>query len=119
MRRIGLAVVLAVNLLAVPVAPEAQQGTKVPRVGLLDYAAFRDPLLEMLRDLVSRSSLIIAVFRAAGAPSCPPDEHEQLVTALERREPRAVNLMHEHLDPEIAALDREFGLDLQRRWGWH
>ncbi len=64
-------------------------------------------LLEMLRDLVSRSSLIIAVFRAAGAPSCPPDEHEQLVTALERREPRAVSLMHEHLDHVLSDLRLE------------
>jgi len=33
--------------------------------------------------------------------------------------PEDVAFMHEQLDPEIAALDREFGLDLQRRWGWH
>ena len=25
----------------------------------------------------------------------------------------------DQLDPEIAALDREFGLDLRRRWDWH
>lgn len=33
--------------------------------------------------------------------------------------PDDVAFMHEHLDAEIAALDREFGLDLRRRWGWH
>jgi len=33
--------------------------------------------------------------------------------------PEDVAFMHEQLDPEIAALDREFGLDVQRRWGWH
>src|SRR5437016_6477836 len=44
-------------------------------------------LADMLRDLVSRSSLIIAVYQAPGAPSCPPDEHLQLLAALERRDP--------------------------------
>ncbi len=33
--------------------------------------------------------------------------------------PEDVAFMHEHLDPEMAALDREFGLDLRRRWDWH
>jgi hypothetical protein len=33
--------------------------------------------------------------------------------------PEDVAFMHEQLDPEIAALDREFGLDVQWRWGWH
>ena len=33
--------------------------------------------------------------------------------------PEDVAFMHEQLDPEIAALDREFGLDVQRRWDWH
>jgi hypothetical protein len=33
--------------------------------------------------------------------------------------PEDVAFMHEHLDKEMAALDSEFGLDLQRRWGWH
>jgi len=33
--------------------------------------------------------------------------------------PEDVAFMHEQLDAEIAAMDREFGLDLQRRWGWH
>jgi len=64
-------------------------------------------LLDMLRDLVSRSSLIIAVFRATGAPSCPPADHEQLVIALERREPRAVDLMLEHLDHVLSDLRLE------------
>jgi DNA-binding GntR family transcriptional regulator len=64
-------------------------------------------LLELLRDLVSRSSLIIAVYQAPGAASCPPDEHEQLVTAMERRDPRAVTLMLEHLDHVLADLRLE------------
>jgi DNA-binding GntR family transcriptional regulator len=55
-------------------------------------------LLEMLRDLVSRSSLIIAVYQAPGAPCCPPDEHRELARALERRQSRAVGLMVRHLE---------------------
>jgi hypothetical protein len=29
-----------------------------------------------------------------------------------------VAFMHEQLDAEMAMLDREFGLDLRRRWDW-
>ena len=54
-------------------------------------------LVDMLRELVSRSSLIIAVYQAPGAPCCPPDEHRELVRALERRQSRAVGLMVRHL----------------------
>jgi DNA-binding GntR family transcriptional regulator len=64
-------------------------------------------LLDLLRDLVSRSSLIIAVYQAPSAPSCPPDEHRELVTALERRLPRAVSLMAEHLDHVLTDLRLE------------
>jgi DNA-binding GntR family transcriptional regulator len=64
-------------------------------------------LVELLRDLVSRSSLIIAVFQAPGTPSCPPDEHEKLVTALEERDRTAVDLMLQHLDHVLADLRLE------------
>ena len=64
-------------------------------------------LADMLRDLVSRSSLIIAVYRAPGAPSCPPDEHLRLLAALERRDPGAVGLMIRHLDQVLADLRLE------------
>jgi len=64
-------------------------------------------LLDLLRDLVSRSSLIIAVYQTPSAPSCPPDEHQELVAALERRLPRAVTLMLEHLDHVLTDLRLE------------
>jgi DNA-binding GntR family transcriptional regulator len=64
-------------------------------------------LLDLLRDLVSRSSLIIAVYQAPSAPSCPPDEHQELVAALEKRLPRAVTLMLDHLDHVLADLRLE------------
>jgi len=64
-------------------------------------------LLELLRDLVSRSSLIIAVYQVPGAPPCPPDEHQELVAALERRDRSAVDLMLRHLDHLLADLRLE------------
>lgn len=70
-------------------------------------AAGNSILLELLRDLVSRSSLIIAVYRSPGTPLCPPDEHQELATALERRDPAAVGLMQRHLDHVLADLRLE------------
>jgi len=64
-------------------------------------------LMDMLRDLISRSSLIIAVYQAPGAPCCPPDEHRELAVALERREPRAAGLMTQHLAQVLADLRLE------------
>ena len=64
-------------------------------------------LLEMLRDLVSRSSLIIAMYQAPGTPCCPPDEHRELARALERRQSRAVSLMVRHLERVRADLRLE------------
>jgi len=64
-------------------------------------------LADMLRDLISRSSLIVAVYQAPGAPCCPPDEHLQLLAALERRDPGAVGLMVRHLDQILADLRLE------------
>lgn len=54
-------------------------------------------LARLLRELVSRSSLIIAVFQRPGATPCPPDEHQALCSALERGDPAAVDLMLAHL----------------------
>jgi len=65
----------------------------------------------MLRDLVSRSSLIIAVYQAPGARCCAPDEHRELALALERREARAVGLMVRHLDQVRADLRLEEALE--------
>jgi DNA-binding GntR family transcriptional regulator len=64
-------------------------------------------LIELLRDLISRSSLIIAVYQIPGTPPCPPSEHQELVAALERRDPAAVDLMQRHLDHLLADLRLE------------
>jgi hypothetical protein len=42
MRLIGLAVVLALSLLAAPLAPEAQQAGKIARIGVLGSGALLD-----------------------------------------------------------------------------
>ena len=64
-------------------------------------------LIELLRDLISRSSLIIAVYQVPGTPPCPPSEHQDIVAALERRDPAAVDLMLKHLDHLLADLRLE------------
>jgi DNA-binding GntR family transcriptional regulator len=64
-------------------------------------------LIELLRDLISRSSLIIAVYQLPGTPPCPPNEHQDIVGALERRDPAAAALMLKHLDHLLADLRLE------------
>ncbi len=51
MIRAALTVVLALGLLVAPLAAWAQPAGKVPRIGLLDYAKFWDPLLQELSEL--------------------------------------------------------------------
>jgi putative ABC transport system substrate-binding protein len=49
MRLIGLAVVLTLNLLLTPLATEAQQAGKVPRIGYLSMLSYSDSTLAPLR----------------------------------------------------------------------
>jgi len=88
---------------------------------LLAEAADNSILLELLRDLVSRSSLIIAVYQSPGASPCPPDAHRELTAVLERRERVAIKLMIQHLDHVFADLileDRHGGgVDLKTVFG--
>jgi DNA-binding GntR family transcriptional regulator len=73
----------------------------------LAEAADNNILLELLRDLISRSSLIIAVYQAPGASPCPPDAHRELTATLERRERGAIKLMIQHLDHVVEDLKLE------------
>jgi len=88
---------------------------------LLAEAADNNILLEVLRDLVSRSSLIIAVYQSPGASPCPPDAHRELTATLERRERAAIKLMVQHLDHVFADLTLEErsggGIDLKTVFG--
>jgi DNA-binding GntR family transcriptional regulator len=66
-------------------------------------------LAQILRDLVSRSSLITLMYQRDGAAAHSQEEHVELVKALAARdEKRAVRLMEEHLRhvEESLAFDR-------------
>jgi len=88
---------------------------------LLAETADNSILRELLRDLISRSSLIIAVYQAPGTSPCPPDAHRELSATLERRECSAIKLMTQHLDHLITHLmleDRnESRVDLRSVFG--
>jgi DNA-binding GntR family transcriptional regulator len=88
---------------------------------LLAEAADNTILLEVLRDLVSRSSLIIAVYQPPGSSPCPPDAHRELAAMLERRDRAAIKLMVQHLDHVFSGLMLEErdggGIDLKTIFG--
>ena len=67
-------------------------------------------LAQILRDLVSRSSLISLMYQREGAAHHSQEEHVEIVRALAAKdEARAVRLMHEHLlhVEESLAFDRK------------
>jgi DNA-binding GntR family transcriptional regulator len=65
---------------------------------LLAEAAGNAVLLRFLRELVSRCSLIIALYSNPGRTSCPNDEHEQLIDAVALGNVAcAAALMEQHL----------------------
>jgi DNA-binding GntR family transcriptional regulator len=88
---------------------------------LLAEAADNSILVELLRDLISRSSLIIAVYQTPGSSPCPPDAHREITAAFERRERGAIKLMVQHLDHVFAELTleerAEGGVDLKSVFG--
>jgi ABC transporter substrate binding protein len=87
MRRIGLAVVLAVSLFAVPLAAEAQQSGKVYRIGVLSLIAvqaYEDIFRQSLRELgyVEGKNLTIEWRRAEGKSERLADLAAELVALL-------------------------------------
>jgi DNA-binding GntR family transcriptional regulator len=65
-------------------------------------------LLEFVRDLCSRSSLIISLYQRRRSAICDVDAHVALVDAIEARNTKlSARLMTEHLDHLIASLDFE------------
>lgn len=64
-------------------------------------------LTRTLRELVTRTSLIVAMFGAGEPSCCRDDEHEKILDAIAAREPeRASALMREHL--QHIRLDLDF-----------
>jgi DNA-binding GntR family transcriptional regulator len=63
-------------------------------------------LAAFLRSLISRSSLVIALYGRSHASACGHDEHIALVSALGNREAQsAARLMSDHLDHIFSDLD--------------
>ncbi|AMO98132.1 bacterial regulatory s, gntR family protein [Collimonas arenae] len=73
---------------------------------LLSESAGNPVLTRFLRELVSRCSLIIALYQAPNKTACPNDEHEELINAIATGDAKqAVRLMNQHLiDIERALL---------------
>jgi DNA-binding GntR family transcriptional regulator len=74
-------------------------------------------LTNFLRGLISRSSLVIAVYGGSHAQTCGHDDHIAFLNALDERDPDgAARLMGDHLDHILGALDlavrREGSVDL-------
>lgn len=88
---------------------------------IIAECAGNETLLELLRELISRSSLIIAVYQEADTRCCPPDDHQRLVGALEKRSAEAARQMLHHLDHVVDGLrlqePEEAGIDLQAVFG--
>ena len=65
---------------------------------LLAEVAGNTVALRMVKELVTRTSLIIGIFGAPGISNCRDDEHEQIVAAFRGRETDvAASLMGAHL----------------------
>lgn len=63
-------------------------------------------LWEVLRDLVSRTSLILAMYQVRTGPDCGPDEHAEIVAAITRGDAaRVTHLMLHHLEHLESSLD--------------
>jgi DNA-binding GntR family transcriptional regulator len=74
--------------------------------GLVADMAGNAVLAATLRELVARSSLIIAVYGSPGGSDCAADEHQRLVEAVRRRDPAlAARVMREHLAHVQRTLD--------------
>lgn len=73
---------------------------------LLAETAGSDFLFTTMRDLISRSSLITAVYRNTDRFNCGPDEHAEIVDAIANNDPaKATHLMTHHLEHVEAELD--------------
>ncbi|QYK41340.1 MAG: GntR family transcriptional regulator [Paracoccaceae bacterium] len=63
-------------------------------------------LWDVLRDLVSRTSLIVAMYQTRSQAECGPDEHDGIVTAIAAGDAaRARHLMDHHIDHLEGQLD--------------
>lgn len=69
---------------------------------------------DVLRDLVSRTSLILVMYQRRSQADCGPDEHAEIVAAIAARDAaRAMHLMDHHIDHLEATLDLDDDLARQ------
>jgi DNA-binding GntR family transcriptional regulator len=62
----------------------------------------------MMRELVTRTSLIVGLFGSSGSASCPDDEHIKILKAIQSRDPkRAEKLLMSHLSHIQNGLDMD------------
>lgn len=94
-------------------AKSQEQGDKRRRLQLsgdfhreLASIAGNDVLRDFVHELISRSSLVIALYESPGAVPCSYDEHKQIVDALVLRDPDIVSeCMESHLRHIEAQMD--------------
>ncbi|MFG1495710.1 GntR family transcriptional regulator [Saccharospirillum sp. HFRX-1] len=69
-----------------------------------------NPVLEdVLKDLITRSSLIISLYQRHSDPQCGCDEHGDIITAIESRDPQpAIQCMRHHLNDLEQHLNLDF-----------
>lgn len=65
-------------------------------------------ILRMMRELVSRTSLIVGLFGSSQNASCPDDEHSRILQAIQQQDPElAEELLVSHLNHILSGLDME------------
>lgn len=78
---------------------------------LLAELARSQILASLLRDLVSRTSLIMAMYQQKDVLNCGPDEHAAIVDSITRRDAKkALAVMHHHL----AHIENQLDLESER-----
>ncbi len=74
----------------------------------LAQAAGNKFVSRMMRELVTRTSLIVGLFGSSRHATCPEDEHTKILDAIQSREPkRAEKLLISHLNHIQSGLDMD------------
>lgn len=74
----------------------------------LAQAVGNSVITRVMRELVTRTSLIVGLFGVQGNASCPDDEHAKILEAIRNRDPkRAEQLLVSHLNHIQSGLDMD------------
>ena len=94
-------------------ARKENEGTEIIRLSgefhfKLAQATGNKFISRMMRELVTRTSLIVGLFRSSETSSCPDDEHANILQAIRACEPgRAEQLLISHLEHIQSGLDMD------------